>query len=129
MGKLKMGLYDHLLYWLVQRRAETHARRGGLNNLGPQLLGVETKAIHMAGDGEQVHMMDGVDQIPPEILKQVIEAMGWVPYRDEHDAACPKQVDSANECNCVQPLTTWTAPETVQQVMGEDYQSRLAARS
>ena len=118
----KMTLYDHVLMWAMAKRAKHHGL--DLKN-GMQ---VETRAVRMMGDADGVHYAEGVDQIPPDIMPQIIEAMGFVPSREQHDPACPKQVDSELKCNCVQPPTVWTAPNRVQVHMGEDYATALAER-
>lgn len=119
MSKVELTLYDHILMWAMRRRAKHH---------GMDEPVVETQVVSMMGDSEGVKMVKGLDLVPPEILPQIIESMGFMPFREKHDPACPKQVDDENTCNCVQPPTTWTAPDRVQKVMGEDYATALAER-
>jgi hypothetical protein len=121
MNDKPMTLYDRILLRLMRRRARHH----GFDD-GPQL--VDVKAVRLMGDDDGIRMAEGVDMIPAKVMPQIIEAMGFIPNREEHDPACPRQQGEDLRCNCVQPPTQWTAPPRVQKEMGEDYATALAER-
>lgn len=118
----RMTFYDHVLMWAMQRRARHHGVDMGKAQL------TDLRAIRIGGDEDGVNYAEGMDQIPPEILPRIVEAMGFLSNREDHDPACPRQQGPDLRCNCVQPPTQWTAPPRVQKAMGEDYATALAER-
>jgi hypothetical protein len=72
------------------------------------------------------HMLEDADwgRLAPEEKVRIVEAMGFVAFRDPHQPECPIVWDSGLLCNCVPPTTTWGPPPDVQVLRKETWEDR-----
>lgn len=66
-------------------------------------------------------------ELDPARKVEIIEAMGFVPTWDPHQADCVARSDSGLICICVPDPTMWRPPLDVQTYRRETWDDRLAA--
>lgn len=67
--------------------------------------------------------------LDPATKVKIVEAMGFVPRRSEHDRECPREIGGSGYiCQCVGEPTEWGAPRDVQEFRGETWEQRVAKR-
>jgi hypothetical protein len=67
-------------------------------------------------------------ELSPERKLEILKAMGFIAFWDEHQPDCPAQYTSGIRCICVPPGTSWHAPRDVKEYMHETYQELVARK-
>lgn len=70
--------------------------------------------------------LQGLTALSAAAKLQVLEALGFVRYRSNHERSCASLQASGYICTCIAPQSVWSAPEDVYHFLGESLTERKA---